>query len=111
MKRVNEDELKFRKGDSGPKYLLRGPRIDWGVLVLKPGETLGSHFHNEVEETFFFLQGSPIVKVNGQEIRARVGDAFLMEPKDQHDIINDGAEPTKMVFMKSPYLPDDKVDC
>lgn len=43
MQLVNEYDLSFRKGDSGPKYLFRGPNIDWGVLLLKPGQTLGKH--------------------------------------------------------------------
>lgn len=111
MIRVNEFELEFRKGDSGPKYLIRGPRIDWGVLVLKPGETLGQHYHNQVQETFFFLEGEPIVKVNGEDIRVKVGDAFMMEEGDKHDIINDTDRNTRMVFIKCPFDPDDKVCC
>jgi mannose-6-phosphate isomerase-like protein (cupin superfamily) len=111
MKRVNEEEVTFRNGDSGPKYLIRGPKLDWGVLILKPGETLGPHYHKEVEETFFFLEGTPIVRVNEKDYRARFGDAFLMEVGDKHDIINDTDIPTKMVFMKSHFAPKDKIDC
>ena len=54
MERVNEKEKEFRFGDSGPKYLFRGPKHEWGIVVLKPGQTLGAHYHNEVEETFTF---------------------------------------------------------
>lgn len=111
MQRVNEYQLNFRKGDSGPKYLFRGPNIDWGILVLKPNETLGQHYHNEVEEAFYFMEGTPLMKVNGQEYRVAKGDAFRVEPGDVHDIINDTAQSVKMVFMKYPYKPDDKVDC
>lgn len=111
MIRVNENEKEFRNGDNGPKYLERGPRIDWGVLVLKPGQTLGKHYHNEVQETFFFLEGEPLVKVNDEEYRVKVGDVFIMEEGDKHDIKNDTDSHTKMVFIKCPYCPKDKVDC
>jgi len=111
MKRVNENDMEFRHGDSGPKYLFRGPMTDWGVLLLKPGQTLGAHFHNNVQETFFFLEGTPLIKANDEEYRVRVGDAFLMECEDRHDIINDTEMNTKMVFIKCPYDPKDKVSC
>jgi hypothetical protein len=35
---------------------------------------------------------------------------FRMEPTDRHDIANTGEGPMKMVFIKCPYLPQDKVD-
>jgi mannose-6-phosphate isomerase-like protein (cupin superfamily) len=111
MKKVNEFEIPFRKGDSGPKYMFRGPNIDWGVLVLNPGEKLGAHYHNKVEETFFFLQGEPVFRVNDTEHRVKVGDAFMLEITDKHDIINDTQDVVRMVFFKYPFDPDDKVDC
>ena len=109
MERVNESERTYRGGESGVKYLLRGPKIDWGVILLLPGERLGAHYHNEVEETFFFIQGGGKVYVNEVEYEAKVGDAFRMEPPEHHDILNDTDEPTKIVFIKCPYLPEDKV--
>ena len=109
MERVNEAEMEYRHGDYGPKYLFRGPCIDWGVLRFLPGQELGAHRHEKVEETFYFTRGTPRVVVNGQDYRVRVGDAFRMEPGDVHNIVNDTDEPTKMVFIKCPYLPKDKV--
>ena len=109
MERVNESERTYRGGESGVKYLLRGPRIDWGVILLLPGERLGAHYHSEVEETFFFIQGGGKVYVNEVEYEARTGDVFRLEPPEHHDILNDTDEPTKMVFIKCPYLPEDKV--
>jgi len=111
MQKVNENDKEYRHGDSGPKYLFRGPKIDWGVILLKPGQKLGAHYHNEVQETFFFLEGTPLVVVNDEEIRVKVGDAFMMDCKDRHNIINDTDKDTKMVFIKCPYMPRDKVDC
>ena len=110
MERVNANDKEYRNGDSGPKYLFRGPQIDWGVLRFLPGQQLGSHYHEQVEETFYFTQGTPLVLVNGEEHRVRVGDAFRMEPGDVHDIINDTDGPIDAVFIKSQYLPKDKVD-
>lgn len=110
MQRVKESECKYRGGDSGVKYFIRGPKIDWGVILLLPGQTLGGHYHQEVEETFYVVQGRGTFVVNGEKLPATEGDVFRMEPTDRHDIINDSGQPMKMVFIKCPYLPQDKVD-
>ena len=110
MERVNERDLEYRGGDSGVKYLFRGPKTDWGVLRMKPGDTLGHHYHERVEETFYFVKGEPKMIVNGEEFRVREGDAFRLEPKDDHDIINDTDGVVDCVFIKSTYDPKDKVN-
>ncbi len=110
MQRVNERDLAYRGGDSGVKYLFRGPRIDWGVILLKPGESLGGHYHREVEETFYVAEGRGTFVVNDERLAAEAGEAFRMEPADRHDIVNDSDAPLRLIFIKTPYLPDDKVN-
>ena len=109
MEKINENKCKFRGGDWGVKYILRGPRIDWGIILLKPGKTMGAHGHQEVEETFYFIKGSPKILVNDVEYRVKEGDAFRLELLEKHDIVNDTQEEVKMIFIKTPYLPQDKI--
>lgn len=110
MERVNESEREFRHGDWGPKYLFRGPNIDWGIMIINSGQSLGAHYHNQVEETFYFLRGTPKMVINNEEYRVKVGDAFRIEPKEKHDIINDTEGPIRAIFLKFPNLPKDKVE-
>ena len=110
MERVNEHDLEYRQGDSGAKYLFRGPVIDWGVLKFLPGQELGPHHHERVEETFDFTAGTPKMTVDDAEFRVRTGDAFRVEPGEVHNIINDTGQAVDAVFIKSAYQPDDKVD-
>ncbi len=109
MQHIREDAQAYRDGDSGVKYLMRGPRIDWGIILVKPGQALGGHFHEQVEETFYFVEGRGVIVVNGQEHPATPGDVYRLDPQDRHDIRNDGDTPLKMIFIKCPYAPDDKV--
>ena len=109
MQKVSERELDYRGGDSGVKYLVRGPKIDWGVILMLPGQTLGGHYHEEVEETFYIVNGKGTFVVNGEEHPAAEGDVFRMEAEDRHDIIIHSDEALKLVFIKCPYLPQDKV--
>ncbi len=110
MERVKESEQPFRGGDSGVKYLFRGPRVDWGVILLLPGQRLGGHYHNEVEETFYILEGQASFYVNDVRHSLVAGDAIRLEAPERHDVVNKGDQPLKMVFIKCPYLPKDKVD-
>lgn len=110
MQKINEKDCLFRFGDSGPKYIFRGPNIDWGIILFKPNQSMGLHYHRKVEETYYVFSGSPKLIINNKEYRAIVGDAFRIEPSETHDIINDTDQDIKVVMIKYPYLPEDKVD-
>jgi len=111
MQRVREQDQPYRGGTSGVKYLFRGPRIDWGVVLFAPGEQLGRHKHNTVEETFYVVEGTGgRFILDDAEYPIEVGAAFRIEPGEVHNILNDTAAPLKAVFIKSAYLPKDKVD-
>lgn len=109
---MNENDFEYRGGDSGVKYLMRGPSIDWGVILLNPGELMGSkaHGHNEIDETFYFVEGDGIMIINDKELQAPQGSVFLCEPKELHNIRNDSNKPIKIVFIKGEYKPEDKYE-
>ncbi|MCM8801257.1 MAG: cupin domain-containing protein [Candidatus Omnitrophica bacterium] len=107
MQMINDKDCAFRFGDFGPKYIFRGPKHEWGLIRLKPGDELGAHYHNEVEETFYFLSGKGKIKIMDKEFLIHIGDAFRIEPKEHHNIICQ--EEMKIIFIKCPYLPDDKI--
>jgi len=110
MEKVNANDLDYRMGDSGPKYLFRGPRIDWGLIRFLPGQELGTHLHEQVEETFYFTAGTGVMVVDGERTDITPGDALRIEPGEAHNIINTGQTPLEGVFIKHIYAPKDKVD-
>ncbi len=80
------------------------------MLVFQAGQELGAHKHAEVEETFYFESGTPLMVVDGQEHRVTAGDVFRLEPGEAHNIVNDTAADTRIIFIKCPYVPGDKID-
>ncbi|MEJ2249307.1 MAG: cupin domain-containing protein [Candidatus Lokiarchaeota archaeon] len=110
MKKVNEKDFEFRGGDSGVKYLMRGPSIDWGIIKLKPGEMMAekAHGHHTIDETFYFVDGEGKMIVNDKEYDAPEGSVFLIEPEETHNIKNTSDAILKVVFIKGEYKPDDK---
>ncbi|MGD9518913.1 MAG: cupin domain-containing protein, partial [Armatimonadota bacterium] len=65
--------------------------------------------HMQVEETFYFLEGTPQMVIEGESYRVRPGDAFRVEPGEAHNIVNDTGADIRLVFIKCPCIPDDKV--
>ena len=43
---VNENDLEYRFGDSGPKYLMKGPRMNFAVVQFMGGQDFKAHYHN-----------------------------------------------------------------
>ncbi len=110
MERVKEKEKEFRKGDWGVKYLFRGPRLDLGIILLKPNTELGRHLHREVEESFYIVEGKVWVEVGGKGFSLEKGEAIRVEPGEIHNLRCRESEEAKIVFIKCPYLPQDKVE-
>jgi len=90
---------------------MRGPSIDWGVILLNPGDYLAekAHGHNFIDETFYFFEGNGIMIINDKEIEAQEGSIFLVEPKEMHNIRNESSKAIKIVFIKGEYKPEDKI--
>ncbi|MFS0781760.1 cupin domain-containing protein [Bacillus sp. 1P06AnD] len=104
MEKVNEHDFVYRFGDYGPKYLLKGPNIDVGIVVLKPGQDFTNHYHTECEEVFFVLHGKIDFYVNEQKIHVQPGDLIQCRPLERHYLINRSGEECKALFIKSPHI-------
>ncbi len=57
MFKLNENEKEYRFGDSGPKYLMKGPRLNFAVVQFQPGQDFPAHYHNIMEENFYIMEG------------------------------------------------------
>lgn len=108
---TKESEHEYRFGDSGPKYLMKGPRLNLGVVVLKPGQDFAAHFHKKMEENFFLLEGKLDIYVDGKLATFEAGEFVHVEPGEKHYLINRYDLPAKAVFALGPSTPDDKFAC
>ena len=41
---VNEEDKEYRFGDSGPKYLMKGPRMNFALVQFQAGQDFKAHF-------------------------------------------------------------------
>ncbi len=108
MQLVKESEREYRFGDSGPKYLRKGPRLSAGVVVLLPGQDFKNHYHNIMEESFLVLEGKLDISIDGKVYKCEPGDLITAEPGETHHLMNNSDSPMKAVFMLAPYQISDK---
>ncbi len=106
---VNESEKEYRFGESGPKYLMKGPRLNFAVVRFLPGEDFQAHYHNVMEENFFILEGKVDIIVDGKKNVLSPGDLIHIEPKEIHYVVNSYDVPVKMVSTLGPFQESDKV--
>ncbi len=80
--------------------------LSMGVVVLPPGESGDAHVHEAEQETWFVISGRGKLKV-GEEMAELVPDCVVVAPKGvEHQIINDGEETLKALFIFSPAGPE-----
>jgi quercetin dioxygenase-like cupin family protein len=105
---VNESEREYRFGDSGPKYLRKGPHLSAGIVAFNPGQDFECHYHKIMEESFLIIEGELDFHINGKLVKCSKGDLITAEPGDAHYIINSSDKISKAVFMLAPFQLQDK---
>lgn len=109
MERAKESDLIFRFGDWGPKYLFRGPHWEGGLIEIPSGKKLELHYHEQVDEVFYVIEGKPVIYVDNTPHDLSPGDAVRVSAREKHTIENLHQEIVKIFFIKSPYLPKDRI--
>ncbi len=107
---VHENDFQYRFGNSGPKYLMKGPRMNFALVRFEPGQDFTAHYHNIMEENFFILEGKVDIVVDGVVNSLSEGQFIHIEPGEIHYVINNYDEPVKMVSTLAPFQEVDKVE-
>ncbi|AEV29364.1 cupin domain-containing protein [Sphaerochaeta pleomorpha str. Grapes] len=107
---VHENEKQYRFGDSGSKYLMKGPRMNFAIVQFQPGLDFKAHLHHVMEENFYILEGTVDIVVDGKVYTLSPGELIHIEPEEVHYVINNGPDVVKMISTLAPYKEVDKVD-
>lgn len=110
MYTLNENDREYRFGDSGPKYLMKGPRMNFAVVQFQPNQSFNAHYHNIMEENFFVLEGTVDIVVDGKVNTLKSGDFIHIEPGEVHFVNNPYSETVKMISCLAPHEDVDKVE-
>lgn len=106
---MNEEDREYRHKDHGPKYLEKGPNMNFGLVRLLPGEEVPAHIHQYMEENFYVLEGTVVMFIDKEKCQLSVGDYIHLDPGQAHKVCNFGSTHVKMVVTAAPYHENDKV--
>ncbi|WP_336645747.1 cupin domain-containing protein [Microbacterium sp. USHLN186] len=110
MELTHTSKPEFRFGEYGPGYVLRGPRTDFGVVRLRPGDDAVNHYHAKIEESFVVIEGACTVWIDCEKsYELSVGDIVRCDPGEMHYFVNNSDAVFRAVFVKAPYDPADGV--
>jgi quercetin dioxygenase-like cupin family protein len=104
MYSVNEKDFNYRHIDHGPKYLMKGPNLNFGIVQLQPGNVVSLHYHEIMEEDFFVLEGNVSFTVDETIYSYQAGDFIHLEPGEAHCIENTGTTITRFIVVTNPWM-------
>ena len=107
---IDEKDKEYRFGDSGPKYLMKGPRSNFAIVHFQAVQDFKAHYHNIMEENFYILEGKVDIEVDGVVHTLTQGQMIHIEPTEVHYVINRYDAPVKMVSTLAPFQEVDKVE-
>ncbi len=68
-----------------------GLKLAFRKRVLKPGSAIGYHLQKE-DEIYYIFSGTGIMKMNGESVAVKVGDAVLTRPGSSHGLQQTGTD-------------------
>ena len=107
---VDEKDKEYRFGDSGPKYLMQGPRMNFALVQFNAGQDFQAHYHEVMEENFYILEGTVTIVVEGTPHLLSPGQLIHIEPGEAHYVINKSDSVVRMIASLAPYKDGDKVE-
>jgi mannose-6-phosphate isomerase-like protein (cupin superfamily) len=74
------------------------------------GETVIEHYHKITEEFYYILDGTGLMKIEGEEREVGPGDTVIIAPGQRHKITNNGQIPLVLLACCSPeWTAEDQV--
>ena len=107
---VDEKDKEYRFQDHGPKYLMKGPRMNFAIVQFQPGQDFRAHYHDIMEENFYILEGEVDIVVDNVVHHLTKGQFIHIEPKEVHYVINRSNAVMRMVSTLAPYQDNDKIE-
>lgn len=117
MRLVDSKAVLFKEASPGEHFsILAGRHNQHGqtknhtvaLVELMPGHASAPHFHREREESYFFLEGSGVAKIDGTEVEIGQGKMLTTTPGEKHEFLNNSESPLKYLVITAPaWTPED----
>ncbi len=72
------------------------------IMSIPAGGDIGMEVHKDNDQVLFLLEGSGKVVLNGEEAAYNAGDLVLVRAGTEHNFVNTGDKPLKIITTYSP---------
>lgn len=80
--------------------------LGMGMVILPPGRTSSAHSHETEQEVWYVISGQGRVRIGGEEAEIRPDTVVVAPPGVVHQLINDGEEDLKAIWLFTPAGPE-----
>lgn len=99
----------YKWGEGGVGW----PLVDTdGLLVVEetmaPGCSEKRHHHNKATQCFYILEGTALMKIDGQNIVLVKGMALHIQPETDHAIANESSNEVRFLVISAPSTRSDR---
>lgn len=82
--------------------------VEIAMCVFSPGEIADLHYHEVMEEIYFFIEGEGEIELDGIWHKVKTEDAVAIPIKTKHRIRNSSIEkPLRFLSVNSPFWRED----
>lgn len=71
---------------------------NFSQAIIKPGESVTPHIHEDMYEIFFINSGIGQLITNGSTVNIQKDSSVIIEPKEEHSFQNTGTEDLVMTY-------------
>jgi len=91
-----------------PKIHKTSPNLGLGMVIIPPGESGNAHSHSHEQETWYIISGKGKLFIGEDSVILEPEMVVVAPSGVNHQIVNDGTEPLKALFIFSPAGPEEK---
>jgi mannose-6-phosphate isomerase-like protein (cupin superfamily) len=80
--------------------------LGMGMVILPPGQTSSAHSHQAEQEVWYVISGKGSVRIGADQATVRPDTVVVAPPGVSHQLVNDGDEDLKAIWMFTPAGPE-----
>ncbi len=79
------------------KVYEKGKGYEIKLIVIRPGESLTLHMHNQKKEYLIVINGTPYISLNSKEYELKEGESISVDKGVPHRVFNCGETPVELI--------------
>jgi mannose-6-phosphate isomerase-like protein (cupin superfamily) len=103
MSAMTEDILASAKdNDAYRRVITTGEHSQVVLMTIPPGGEIGNEVHDNVDQTFVFVEGNGTAIISGETTPVHAGTLAFVPAGTEHNFLNSGSTPLRLCTIYAP---------